>query len=195
MSSPAGQSYGRDPYSVVRSIARHTALILGDDWNDVRPAELEGSFKRPFALVEWVAGQTVGGSAMLKDISMPITVSAYPRADHDADESWRQAMLIADQLHMGFTSNLFPPGEPFRVPLYNYADVPMDASTQQRGYCDYLRLSGLTVNPIKDPDDRRLWTIAVDFRCGYRSVGRIPYEGSTTGPITEEVTWTPDELM
>lgn len=176
---------GRDSYSVVRSISRHVARMLGDDYTDVRPADLEGSFVRPFALVELVAGHAITSSAILRDIRLPVTVSAYPRSDDDADEAWRLAMETAEKLELGFTTNLLPPGDVFRIPLYNYTGVPMDATTEERGYCDYLRVfPPVGINPIKDAEDRRLWTVAVDFRCGYRRVGRVPYGGKTTEAVT-----------
>lgn len=178
----------RDPYSVSRSIARYVARILGDDWEDVRPAEVEGSFDRPYALVEQVGGRTVGGSAMLADVSVPITISAFPRSHEDADEAWRIAMQTVERLEDGFASDLYPPGAPYRIPLYDYSEVPMDATTDDRAHCDYLRVTQpVGISPVKDAEDKRLWMIAVDFRCGYRRLGRVPYGGIPTEAVTLEV--------
>jgi hypothetical protein len=169
----------RDPYSVMRSLCRHAALVLGDDWNDVRPAEQEGTFDRPFALVERVGSANYSGSAQLRDVSAGFTISCYPRTDEDPDEAMRHSLLCEERLEDGFNSNIYGHGDVFRVPLYDYSGVPFNQSSERRGHCDYLRVTSFAINRIRDAEDQRLWLVAVDLRMGYRRLGRVPYGGRT----------------
>ena len=171
----------------MRSLCRHVGLVLGDDWNDVRPAEQEGTFDRPFCLIERTGATGYTGSAILRDVSMAFTVSAYPRTDEDPDEALRYSMLAEERLEDGFNSNVYGHADVMRVPLFDYSGVPFDQSTERRGYCDYARVSGFAINRIRDPDDQRLWTVAADLRMGYRRLGRVPYGGRTATRVSAEM--------
>ena len=174
----------RDAYSVMRSICRHVALGFEDlDWNDVRPAEREGAFDRPFALVERVGPSVFNGSAAIREVALAFVVSCYPRTDEDPDEALRFALECEDALTDTFQTNLRGHGDVERVPLYDYEGVPFDQTTEDRGYCDYLRVNAMGTNRIRDAEDQRLWTVTADLRVGYRRLGRVPYGGRTTTEV------------
>ena len=177
----------REPYSVLRSLCRHTALALGDDWNDVRPAEQEGTFERPFALIERTGPAGYTGSAFLRDVAVAFSIMAYPRTDEDPDEALRLALLTEECLEDGFNSNKLPCADVSRVPLYDYSGIPFDESTDRRAHCDYLRVGAFSTARIRDPDDQRLWTVTADVRMGYRRLGRVPYGGRTTTRVYVEM--------
>ena len=115
--------------------------------------------------------------------------------------------LLANTALLGFTDSggvvplaeASPPSEatglatvrtaPWRIPLYDYAGVPLDGPdsiSYRRMPHDFLRVTQSPINRMTDPEDDRYWLITVEPRLTYRRLGRVP----SAAPIVQHVTVT-----
>jgi hypothetical protein len=168
----------REQYDVLRSWARYLAVALATldpdaDW-DVRLAEEQGTFERPFCMAYRAAPvSTRSANRYRADVSGLYGALLYPEPLGDAHESLERAERAAGAVERAFREGVGL-GWPQRVPLYDYAAVGGSATTDRRAYCDYLRLSDLTIDRQPDDDDETLHTVTVSARLGYAARGRIP---------------------
>lgn len=66
---------------------------------------------------------------------------------------------------------------PGRIPLYDYAGVPLDGVNSEsyaRGPADFLRVGTCPINRIVDPEDDRYWLVTAEPRATWRRSGRLP---------------------
>lgn len=190
----------------LRSLKRYVAEALGDEW-EVRLADEEGVFSRPFAMV-WEAGpapeEAVGPAAQVTQTQVPFVVHAYPAtADAAGDpfgaqEAKGAALAAQETLRRAFAEGVGL-GRPFRVPLWDYEGVGWDEPATVRGatattvpatppHGDYMRVLDLSLNKVRDDVAEGLWTVVCQLRLGWRRVGGLPSNLRTVTRVTTEQT-------
>lgn len=174
-----------------RSLRRYVAQVLVKPWvvrMERQPVENDA---REVCVVEPASGLTTGRHR----VSIPqgnveklqaFSAMAYPAMMSTARESRHEAQRIATLLDQAFTLGLVEPheegpptniGAPFRVPVYDYADVPVSGK-ERAGPADPYGYAwvdpGLSVRTIQDPLDYLRFTVACDLRLSWEQGGRIP---------------------
>jgi hypothetical protein len=125
---------------------------------------------------------------------MPVTVTLYPAIASGDVDGLRAGRLEADQLkaqlnellNTGLTVTTKEEGRvrhwagPFRLPLWDYADVPLsgeDKAGPEDPHDVLWVVDGSTaVDAIQDPEDARRWTVVANFRVSIERPGRVPGE-------------------
>lgn len=83
---------------------------------------------------------------------------------------------------------------PWRIPLYDYADVPLDgpdAISYRRMPHDFMRALQVPINRMTDPEDDRYWLVTAEPRLTYRRLGRVP----SAAPLVKSITLTQVPLV
>jgi hypothetical protein len=186
----------RSSEDALRSLKRYVAEALGGSW-EVRLADEEGVFSRPFAMV-WESGPAPETSrGVLSEVAAPFTVHAYPAtADafgvpFGAEQAKGQALAALVLLRAAFLVGVGV-GRPFRVPLWDYSAVSWGAPATARGasavgtgggsvHGDYMRVDDFSLNKVRDDVAEGLWTVVCQMRLGWRRPGRLP-----SGTVTVE---------
>ena len=180
----------RTAVDAIRSLKRYVSECL-PDW-EVRLAEEQAAFRRPCVLVGPAGAERWSGPATRTDSVLPTSIHCYPEAGASPAEAMLGALGIAEALYQGFRVGIGY-GGPMRVPLWDYDDVPLDQPAvsrlaypgdDNRWHGDYLRVAGLSVNRIRDPDDPNLYDVVADCRLGWSRGGRLPSEGETMRSFT-----------
>lgn len=175
----------RTTTDVVRSLNRYASEILGEEW-EVRFAEAQETFERPFALVGPAGPALASGRATIRDMLLPATINCYPLPGEDPEDAMLKALEVDELLFRGLEQGVGY-GGPRRVPLWDFEGVPLDRSALTTGkrkdgdfwHGDYIRLNDVSINRVRDPNDPRLYAVVADIRCGWRRRGRLPSEGET----------------
>jgi hypothetical protein len=187
---------------ISRSLRRYLAAALPEEWTirlEVREVRDED---RPVAVVELGAISSVRAREAITQGEVeslaPVTITAYPplpdepKAGEDPAtdplrEARQQAATIASGLERllvyGLTVTTEPEegqrvhwAGPFRIPLYDYADVPLSGPEREgpKEPHDVLWVpqESVSVEPIQDTEDRRRWSVAMDFRVSMEAPGR-----------------------
>lgn len=192
-----------EPDDIARSIRRNLALCLPDPWTLRIERREVADEDRPVAVVEPGQVTTLRAREAITqgevESLMPITVSAYPaiaalaKEDEDpATDPIRQgrsdALALAAGLERwlmyGMTvttgdskdGNLRHWAGPFRIPLYDYAGVPL-SGPDRAGPDDphdvlWVQRESVNVEPIQDVEDLRRWSVVCDFRVTVEAPGR-----------------------
>jgi hypothetical protein len=185
----------------LRSVARYTSVALGPDY-EVRMAQEKGTFNRPYARVVQVPNiQLVTQRWDRAKLIASYNIVAYPVPGVNADASLLAAMDVAEKLWLAFAgpgvgnptmrrqvdSNM--QGRPSRVPLYDYAGVPLDGPAAfvdetRRDPRDFMRVEGAPeVSPFADPDDERLFSVAANIRMSWMRFAAVPSSQPTVSDV------------
>ena len=175
----------RTSEDVYRSIKKHIALILGDDW-DVRWVDDEGTFSRPSAIVvpTAVASVAAGDSQFIASMIQPFGIYAYPETGDTPTESRMKALAVEEILLNGLRFGVGA-GRPLRIPLYSYRGVDERAAASVRHPSDFARVADLSVGTTPDPNDRTLWTVTCEVRLSWRRTAQVALNDA---PIIASVT-------
>lgn len=190
---------------IKRSIQRYLEGTLDEDWTIRTQRRQVSDEERPVAAV--MTGQmsplrAIEARTQAENESLvPVTITAYPAVpaappeEADPEEPFdaiREADLAAaklkTQLHRLFTIGLTVTTEPskdvirhwagpFRIPLYDYAGVPV-TGPDRGGPEDphdvlWVQRESLQVNALQDPEDDLRYTVIAEFRATVEEPGRI----------------------
>lgn len=205
--------YGTD--DIGRSVGRYLIGWLGGaPWTlELERVEIRDD-DRPAALVE-VGQMRTRRARVSRDQGnvtefAPLTVMLYPavgepraagRAARDLATSLKR--LIdggADDLDVDTPDfrqvNGRPAAGPERMPLWDYAAVPLesDADTEEERAAeragpelahDVMWVEDYGVNAVQDPQDARRWSVALDARVSWERPGRIPVEAQDAPVVVD----------
>jgi hypothetical protein len=171
----------RTPTDAVRSVKRHAAAQLGPDW-EVRLAPEDGTMHYPYAIVAAVGPALSTESALNAQVTQPITVYCYPAPAESFEQGLMDGNEVGDELWEAFAGGLTP----LRVPLYDYAGVPLDAPGEVRNEHDYLRLTDVQINRVPDAQDEQRVIVVCDFRASWsRATARVA--ALRSGPVLQSL--------
>jgi hypothetical protein len=194
-----------DPTDVLRSCRRYVSLILGSPPWTVRVGRVRADDdQRPVAVVDASSPLTTlfsrAGTFSQGDVrkGRTLTVVCYPTLGQTAQESAMIAEELAALLNDGFERGLVtadtPPkniGAPWRLPLYDFAGVPMTGAeragpTEPYAYANVTD-TGFNVRPIQDAMDELRYTVAATVPLTWWRAGRTGRDG----PIIRDIpaTW------
>jgi hypothetical protein len=180
-----------------RSLRRYVALVLVEPFKVRTEKQPVTPDERPVAVVEAASGVSTGKSRVSipqgpVEKLMAFSVMAYPAIpglaeDEDqeptARESRREAYRVQQLLDDAFTYGLVDGdgadavniGAPFRIPVYDYADVPVSGRNRQGPVepYGYAWLADLSVRVIQDLDDPLRFTVTCDMRLSWEAGGRL----------------------
>lgn len=126
---------------------------------------------------------------------MAFSAMAYPELGDTAADSRLAAQLVADLLEQAFAIGLVEGkgeeqrniGGPFRLPVYDFAGVPVKGAERGAAGDEYgfAWVDDLTVRPLQDPIDYLRFTVVCDVRLSWEQGGRLlpgaPAAGSMSG--------------
>ena len=165
--------FRRTAVDALRSVAKHLAFSLGDEW-EVRISGEEHEFRLPFCLVAWVGPGVYEGSREYPMVTRPMQIDCYPIPPDSVEAARLRSEevegLLFDALRVGAGLS-----HPERIPFYNYAGIELGQSTsEQRLGNDFLRIvpSSLGIEPVADPTDDRWIRVVASMRVSWRRVGR-----------------------
>lgn len=186
---------------VRRSIRRYLGLTLGDPWTLRIERRQVRDEERPVALVELGPESTLRAREALVqgevEVGYPVTISAYPalpdRAE-DADpppDPLREAEAAAEALKtrlsrwVSIGMTVKEGGQhwagPFRLPLWDYAGVPLTGEKREGPKVPhdvlFVPRESLSVEAIQDAEDLRRWSVVADLRVTMEMPGREDQEG------------------
>jgi hypothetical protein len=166
----------------LRSVKRHVADSLGSDW-EVRLAADDGTLlEPPYAIVATVGPALSSESALIVQITQPYTVYCYPPRSESFEQGLLDGAALTEQLWMAFVGGLTP----YRVPLYDYAGVPLANGSASRNTHDYLRLVDVQVNRVPDSEDEQRVIVVCDFRASWtRPTDR--HDALRSGPVLQSI--------
>jgi hypothetical protein len=178
----------RPALDVLRSTHKYVSSMLPEEW-EVRLWDDEGEFRRPFARVAKVGPLLSRGPAIYSDMTQPMIVHAYPLVKETVEQSIYEAEMIEELIHEGFRIGIPPLGFPLRIPLWDWAEVPLDgvdSDSMERHPHDYIRVvpESFSINRLHEPVDDRLITVVTDMRVTWRRPGRT----SVGKPVQSVVT-------
>ena len=167
---------------------------LGAEW-EIVTTDPETEFERPLARISASTPQTSRPhGSRHRDISQSFQVVAWPTswtatADAAMSEAQRVAGLLDDLLNSGQDTGAFRNGRrhPWRIPLYDYTDVPTGQAAPPTARCGFLRVTDApSIDVIADPADATALAVVCDVRLAWG-------EGIATdpGPPVQTVTLTP----
>lgn len=139
----------------------------------------------------------------------PLTVTTYPETTGTVRAAGRRARRLEQHLldvgtyglDLGSTPRFLggparPIAGPGRIPIYDFGDVAVEGTTEERSLPDgalpvgWLIIEGEpAANAIQDPEDARRWTVVWELRVTWERGGRIPAEQVTApfaGPVVYE---------
>lgn len=179
----------RTAEDVLRSLKRHVWTALGDDY-EVRIEGEEGAFVRPFARVITAnEAEFADTTRFLTTMVQPYAIYVYPPAGLDAQDARLIAAATEEDIYQAFKVGIAD-GRPDRLPLYDYDGVPTTEGVVGRGQSDFARVTNLTVGPMRDPTDNRLYTVVVNLRLRWNRTTE-PVRG---GRVVEDVIVSPGDL-
>ena len=178
--------YGMD--DVVRSVRRTVAEMLGPPWNlDLERREVPDD-ERPAGLIEPGAPSRRPARTSIPQGNvvhlLPLTVTLYPSLE-EPRISGRTARQLAQGLEdlaaYGTEGPVFQDGRPAsgpeRWPLYDYVDVPLEGTPEERrGPAfphDVMWLEDAAARTIQDVQDPTRWTVVLDVRVSWEAPGRV----------------------
>lgn len=180
----------------LRSVKRYVSLALGPDW-EVRLSNEKGAFRRPFARVLLLPGITFPAqSFVVVKVIATMQIVAFPKRGVSPDASQLAAMDVVEQLWVAFGGPGVAEGHIYRVPLYDYAGVPIsgpDSGVDEthRQPHDYMRVEAPpSVDPNVDPDDDSLWSVTANIRMSWVRSAAVPSTAMTTDRVGVEATET-----
>lgn len=164
----------RTPEDAVRSVKRYVAEVLSDrtglDWEVRLAADDAGEAVYPLAIVAAIGPMLSSRNTQVIQCTQPITVYAYPPVSESFEAAVLMSEQIRDALWMAFVGSVTP----YRVPLYDYAGVPLGGGSDDREDYDHLRLVDVQVNRVPDDLDENRGIVVCDFRASWtRSTDRV----------------------
>lgn len=185
---------GGDPTDVIRSCRRYVAAILGSPPWTVRIGRVRSSDdQRPVAIIDPAGPLTTlfaRASIPQGDVqkARTLTVVCYPALGESAQESTIAAEELAALLEAGFERGLVtddvPPtliGAPWRMPLYDFAGVPVTGSSragasEPYGYANVTE-TGFNVRAVQDAMDELRYTVVATVPLTWWRAGRDGPDG------------------
>lgn len=178
---------------IARSLQRYYSTMLGDNaegrWQWRLQREEVADDKRPVAVLELgVERSTQARNAIDQGnviVAMPFTVTLYPpiAEPRPAGQLARQlSSWLLDAVAIGIDLGTYtrlgrkrPVAGPMRLPLWDYAGVPLTGAGRAgpAAPADHLWVEDVTARPIQDPQDARRWTVASDVRVSWEKPGRV----------------------
>ena len=190
-----------DPDDIARSVRRTIAELLGPPWqldlerkevaDDARPAGVieMGEARMRRARTSPQQGQITAFA--------PVTVTLYPplAEPREAGRSARKlAHLLLDMVMVGVVGPTFSDGGdppmpgrrasgPERLPLYDYANVPLIGTAAERKGPDFahdlLWVEDYGVRPLQDALDPQRWSVILEMRVSWERPGADPDRDAT----------------
>lgn len=192
-----------DADSIARSVRRYVAEMLGAPWAlSLERAEVRDD-ARPAGVVEIGQTRLRSGRVSIPQGSVvrfaPVTVTLYP-ALAEPRSAGRAARQLASRLSdlIGVGAEWYdavtgrPLAGPDRIPLYDYDDVALDGTEEERSGPalphDWLWAEDYGAEPVQDPIDPRRWSVVMDLRVSWEQPGRVtpeaPLATGGLGPVT-----------
>jgi hypothetical protein len=181
-----------------RSLRRQIAIVLTEPWKVRTERQPVTPDDRPVCVVESSSPVTTGKSRVSipqgpVEKMMAFSAMAYPELGATARESRLEASRVQQLLDDTFTHGLVEQqgssevniGAPFRVPVYDYENVPVVGRNRQ-GPADpygFAWIANLAVRSIQDTADPLRFTVACELRLSWEAGGRLP----ASAPIVTEV--------
>lgn len=186
---------------IARSIKRYLSLMWDEDsgWTIRTERRVVTDDQRPVAVVllgdkRIIHARTSVNQGMVEE-AIPLTLYAYPAPGTDEREAQAAADDIKATLWDVFTLGLSPEeGEeapwfsksaPFRLPLWDYAGVPLTgkkrAGPKEPHDVIWVDPDSLSAQNLEDPQDAKRRTVVVEARLSIRRPGRREEEGE---PVT-----------
>ena len=191
-----------EPDDILRSIRRYVAMTLPTDdeadprWTLRTERREVKDEERPVGVVTdgpiaTVRARTAQIQGNVEE-AMPVTITLYPAVAEATTDSLRLSRLEASRLkaqlnqllNTGLTVTTTEDGQrrhwagPFRIPLWDYADVPLTgpdkAGPEDPHDVLWVEEKSVSVNAIQDPDDARRWSVVANFRVSVERPGRVP---------------------
>jgi hypothetical protein len=189
---------------IKRSIQRYLEGTLDEDWTIRTQRRQVSDEDRPVAVIQTgeesvLRAREARTQGEIESL-VPVTITCYPavptapdKEDPDAPfDAIREADLAAARLvtqlrrlvAVGLTVTSEPEEDvirqwagPFRIPLYDYADVPLTGK-DRGGPADphdvlWVQRESLQVRPIQDPEDDSRYTVICEFRVTVEEPGRV----------------------
>ena len=186
---------------IKRSLQRYLGETLEEPWAIRTQRRQVADEDRPVAVIQTGQATVLRARESVPqgevESLVPITITAYPPLpvapeEEDPEEPFdaiRLADLAAEQLktHLRrlITIGLVVRDKdgrdwagPFRIPLWDYADVPL-TGPDRGGPEDphdvlFVQRESLQVRSIQDPEDDLKWSVVCEFRVTVEEPGRIP---------------------
>jgi hypothetical protein len=163
----------------IKSVQRYFAQqVFAQPWDVRRDEEMGDAPERPYVLVEFIAGSTLGvGTRVGVDVTLAVAVNAYLAPTETRQQAKDATAALREAI---FETVKFGPDPrnltPDLIPLWDYdaATVPVGQATPYRAYCDFMRVSSLGLTTIYDDADPRLAQVTADLRLTYRRGVPVP---------------------
>lgn len=177
----------------LRSIRRYVSLALPGYRLRLERREISND-QRPTALIEMgdaVIVRSRAGNFQQGDVTQqaPVTVTLFPQSSADGREgsltARRDLALLRDAFLLGLVDGSTSIGAPFRVPMFDWKDVPAAGTTRgdAGSLTGYLYLAeDLSGRVIQDPQDLSLFSVSLTLTASWDRPGRIPIDD---GPIVQ----------
>jgi hypothetical protein len=163
----------RTSTDVLRSMKRYVSLAFdaaGMPW-EVR---LESQITHaPLAIVTQTTPITQSNMRFVVQQSMGMRVACYPGPAVDEEAAVLMGGAIDDVLFGALRRGVVG-GRPLRVPLYDYDGIGKDSPSTVRESHDFIRLTGVNVQPIFEPEDRTRVTVLCAFTATWFRAGEKP---------------------
>lgn len=188
---------------VHRSLRRWTTLVLGDDWI-VRTEQRLSSpddLSRDTAFVEIaVPSTTVSARSAIPqgnvDRMATFSVTLLPAPSATPQESSLRAYELAETLQSAMEIGLVTDTGgfycwPMSFPLWSWEGVPIVGTGRagpQSPPLVFAEVHDLSVRPLPDPDDDRLYSVIMTLRAMWRAAGRAGFPAPpAVGGVTPSV--------
>lgn len=182
----------RTPLDALRSTKRYVAIALGDTW-EVRLAVEKGTFNRPYAQIFQIPSiQPFTESWHVTRIQTVHQVMAYPAPGATAEESLANVLDAVELLAEAYTGPGVGMGYTARIPLYDYAGVPVTGPQSgvletARKYNDFMKLEQPpNFTPYQDPQDELLWSVMGNITMSWLRNAAVRSGGNTAESVTAE---------
>lgn len=162
--------------SVLRSVARYTALALPDFEVRFAPDEQAG-FERPWARVSAATPVTSSPHGTThRDMRMTVSVVCFPVAGMNGESSYVEAARIEQVLTDVITIGIDPAGfgtrsrrgHPMRIPLFDYRELGLFDPATEAERVGWLRvLDAPGTSTFADPNSDTAWIATADLRVGW----------------------------
>jgi hypothetical protein len=166
------------PEDLIRSVRRWFGVVLPEPW-DIQYQRTD-DLDRPSVIVQPSTGQLTSGSAYIRQNQRDFQAFVYPTGfEGDPPRSRVEAEGFAYTLERAMAQGFKPDGlvyysRALRLPVFDYADVPWDQGQPSDALpYDYLPVANFGTDVRVDPDDDSLFTVVVDMRITWTTLGDI----------------------
>lgn len=204
-----------EPDDIVRSVRHYLSMMLvGPPWTlRLERREVKDS-ERPVGVIEHgTLSSPIRRVAHFQGLSediLPITISLYPELPEKVTpDSLREAAQKARKLvslmnrwvAVGIPVLTEPsPGVvkrwagPFRMPLWDYTDVPLTGKNKGNpdephdvlwvGESSFSAAGAFDTKAVQDPDDAARWSVIQNLQISMERPGSFPTDTPEVGPVT-----------